>query len=204
MIIIGYSGHSYVVIETFLSTGQYVTHYFDKIENKVNPYQLEYLGNENNETASTFLKKNSCFIAIGHNQIRARIYQSLSKKNILNQINAVHARAYISSSVMMEESILVCANASINAFTKIGTGVICNTNCIIEHECQIGDFAHIAPGAVLAGNVKVGKRSFIGANAVIKQGITIGDDVIVGAGTVVIRDIPDGVTVVGNPQRTIK
>ena len=86
---------------------------------------------------------------------------------------------------------------------EIGHGVVCNTSSTIDHECIIGDFSFIAPGAVLCGNVKVGRSTFIGANAVIRQGIIIGNNVIIGAGTVVIRDIPDNSTVIGNPARKL-
>jgi len=86
---------------------------------------------------------------------------------------------------------------------KIGKNVILNTACIIEHECEISDSVHIAPGAVLAGNVFVGERSFIGANSVVMQGVKIGKDVIIGAGSVVISDVPDGKKIVGNPSRFI-
>jgi acetyltransferase-like isoleucine patch superfamily enzyme len=43
----------------------------------------------------------------------------------------------------------------------------------------------------------------VGANSVIRQGITIGANVIIGAGTVVVKDIPDNVMVVGNPQKIL-
>jgi sugar O-acyltransferase (sialic acid O-acetyltransferase NeuD family) len=99
---------------------------------------------------------------------------------------------------------MISPNVTINALAKIGIGAICNTYSIIEHECIIGDFAHIAPGAVLCGNVKVGENSFVGAKSVIRENITIGKNVIIGAGSVVVKDIPDNVKVVGNPARIIK
>jgi acetyltransferase-like isoleucine patch superfamily enzyme len=39
----------------------------------------------------------------------------------------------------------------------------------------------------------------IGAGAVILPGVTIGEHATVGAGAVVTKDVPDGVTVYGNP-----
>ena len=98
---------------------------------------------------------------------------------------------------------MIAANATLNPLVEIGRGVICNTSTSIDHECIIGDFTHIAPGAVLCGNVKVGRNTFIGANSVIRQGIIIGDNVTIGAGTVVVKDIPDGATVVGNPAKNL-
>jgi sugar O-acyltransferase (sialic acid O-acetyltransferase NeuD family) len=98
---------------------------------------------------------------------------------------------------------MIAANTTLNPMAEIGNGVVCNTSCSIDHECIIGDFSFIAPGAVLCGNVTVGKNSFVGANAVVRQGITIGNNVIIGAGTVVIKDIPDNTTVIGNPARKL-
>ena len=43
----------------------------------------------------------------------------------------------------------------------------------------------------------------IGANATIVCGITIGKGATVGAGAVVTKDVPPGVTVVGNPAREL-
>lgn len=44
---------------------------------------------------------------------------------------------------------------------------------------------------------------FIGAHAIILKGVTIGVRAIVGAGAVVTKDVPAGVTVVGNPAEAV-
>ena len=50
----------------------------------------------------------------------------------------------------------------------------------------------------------VKRRAAVGSGAVILPGVTIGVGAIVGAGAVVTRDVPDGVTVVGNPARVLE
>lgn len=202
IILIGYSGHAYVVVDIFHSMGKDVWAYCDAVEKINNPYNLEFLGKELVPKNIEILKRYPYFVAVGNNQIRKRIYENLSQE-IGTPINAIHANAVVSSSVKLGNGVMICPNSVINTFAKIGDGVICNTACIIEHECTIGDYAHIAPGSTLAGNVTIGAYSFIGANSVVKQGVKIGKDVTVGAGCVVIKDIPDGVTVVGNPAKII-
>lgn len=198
--IIGYSGHAYVIIDILLSAGRLVTAYCDSKENPANPFHLQYLGKE--QEVINKLKKFDFFTCVGHNSIREKIHMQMTKL-LGSPINAIHPSAVISSSVKMEDGIMIAANATINPLVELGKGVICNTSCSIDHECIIGDFVHIAPGAVLCGNVKVGKSTFVGANAVIRQGITIGNNVIIGAGTVVVKDIPDNTIVVGNPQKIL-
>lgn len=198
--IIGYSGHSYVIIDILLSAGRLVTAYCDQEEKELNPYHLQYLGRESEVIKK--LKKFDFFACVGHNGIREKIHTQMSAF-LGNPINAIHPSAVISSSVKMGDGVMVAANATLNPLVQIGRGVICNTSCTIEHECRIEDFVHVAPGAVLCGNVTIGKGTFVGANSVIRQGITIGENVIIGAGTVIVKDIPDNVTVVGNPQKLL-
>ncbi len=201
IILIGYSGHAYVAHSILTSVGKEVFAYCDSAIKENNPFNLEYLGNENSEETLLTLSKNSFFIAIGDNQIRRRVYENLAAKSIF-PINAIHSSAIICSSTIIGKSgVMISAGVIINPLSKIGNGTICNTGCIIEHDCFIGDFAHIAPGAVLCGNVTIGANSFIGAGSVIKQGITIGKNVVVGAGSVVIKDILDNATAYGNPAQ---
>ena len=62
---------------------------------------------------------------------------------------------------------------------------IINTKAVVEHDCVIGDYSHIAVGAVLCGEVKIGKSVLVGANATVIQCRTIADKEIVAAGYVV-------------------
>lgn len=202
VVIVGYSGHAYVVIEAALSNGISIDGYCEMSQQMKNPYGLSYYGNE---AADTFVWRNnvSYFIGIGDNNIRERIANRIIN-NKGTFINIIHRSACISHTAKLGNGVFVSAIATVNALVTVGNQCILNTGCILEHECVVGDTVHIGPGAVLAGNVVVGDRTFVGANTVIKQGVKIGNDVIIGAGTVVIRDVADGETVAGNPARKIK
>jgi serine acetyltransferase len=79
--------------------------------------------------------------------------------------------------------------------------VIVNTKASVDHDCDVGDFVHIAVAATLAGTVQVGSEALIGAGAVVIQNLAVGSGSIVGAGAAVVRDVPAGVTVMGVPAR---
>lgn len=201
MILIGYSGHAFVAHGILTAAGKIVLGYCDKEEKQYNPFKLQYFGEETSVKAMEIFPKTGFFIAIGDNMIRRKIYESLAKKE-LYPFHAIHPTSIVDPGVVLgSNGIMIAAGVIINPLSNIGEGVICNTGCIIEHECIIGKFAHIAPGAILCGNVKVGEQSFVGAGAVIRQGISIGNNVIIGAGAVVVKDVPDNTTVVGIPAR---
>ena len=201
-ILIGYSGHGYVVAEAALEVGIDIMGYSDKDALPKDPFNLQYLGFEKSEDFIGWQLEASFILGIGDNGIRQKIADLVeSRGKVL--LTVISKSASVSGTAKIGRGVFINRNASVNALAEIGDNVILNTGCIIEHECALGNAVHIAPGAVLAGNVKVGERSFIGANAVIKQGVTIGKDVIIGAGSAIIHDIPDGKKVVGNPGKYI-
>lgn len=201
-ILIGYSGHAFVVAETALENGMALLGYSDKQESSINPFQLDYLGFEQETDFLGWKNNNSFILGIGDNKIRQNIANLIESKD-KEVKKVIHSSASISNSSIIGSGTFINKNVSVNALAVIGKNVILNTACVIEHECVLEDAVHIAPGAILAGNVFVGARSFVGANAVIKQGVVIGKDVIIGAGSVIIRDVKDGKKVVGNPSREL-
>ena len=202
-IIFGYSGHAYVVIDILLSNKLLLEYYCDKKENVVNPYGLTFMGNENDQDVLVKLRDSKAYLGIGDNYIREKVFFKLIKNNIPLPF-VKHHSSIVSLTARIMDGAVIMPGAVINSMSVIGKAVICNTSCIIEHESNIGDFCHIAPGAVIAGNVTIGKNTFIGANSVIKEGVIIGNNVIVGAGSVIIKDIPDNTKNVGNPSRFIQ
>jgi sugar O-acyltransferase (sialic acid O-acetyltransferase NeuD family) len=199
-IIIGYSGHAFVMLDVISANGISCRLYCERERKDFNPYQLEYLGRESQPEVLEYLQDHDVYICIGDNNVRSKVFKYLSE-NYISMPTIYHPSAIISSTARISTASVVMPGTIINALCNIGKGVICNTGSILEHETKIGDFSHIAPGAVLAGNVSVGPYSFIGANAVIKQGVTIGSGVVVGAGSVIIEDIADANTVYGNPGK---
>ena len=202
MVIIGYSGHAYVVCGILTASGKSIEGYCDLEEKQYNPFNLSYLGKENADNAKQQMKQSGVFIAIGDNKIRKKIYDDISVHCL--PVNAIHPSAIIDPSVIVAENgVMIAAGVCINPLAEINEGVVCNTACIIEHQCIIGAFAHIGPGAILCGNVNVGAGAFIGAGAVVRQNINIGANAIIGAGAVVIKDIAADEIVIGNPSRKL-
>lgn len=200
LIFLGYSGHAFSVIDAALANNTKVIGYCDRNEHSTNPFEIKYLGHEKDIQVG---QNTMFFPSVGNNRIRKNLIEFIESKQWAQTI-IIHPSSTISSQTEISNSVFISSGVIINAITRIGKGSIINTGAIIEHECEIGEYCHIAPGATLTGDVKIGAHSFIGANVTIIPGIKIGNNVTIGAGTVIIKDIPDGVTCVGNPARIIK
>lgn len=198
----GYSGHAYVIIESLLDAGYQVKGYFDFKEAEKNPYGLKYLGYEGEVDVKSIVGDDLVFPSIGDNLIRKKVI-AIFEKYQLNQFVALDPSANVSRTAFINTSTYIGKNVMVNAQTKLGKGVILNTCCIIEHECQISDYVHIAPGAVLCGNVSVGDDSFIGANSVVRQNVEIGERIVIGVGSVVVSDVKESGVWVGNKLRKL-
>ncbi len=202
-VIIGYSGHGFVVSDSAIKNGLNLTSYADIKQSKMNPLNLNYIGFEGDEKFVGWEKDYEYILGIGDNNLRKKTGDLIVSKG-QKIINVIDNSANLSKIARIGYGVFISKNVCVNILSEISDYVILNTGCIIEHECKIGKASHIAPGAVLAGNVTIGEQTFIGANSVIKQGVVIGNNVVVGAGAVVLRDIDDYKILVGNPAKEIR
>ncbi len=198
LLVLGAGGHAKVVIDTARAQGWSVYAAVDDNPNLWgHPIEgVPVLGSL--ETAAGW--QGWAIIAVGDNHTR----YAVSQRYALRWATLIHPTAWLSPSAKIGEGTLVAAGVVVQPEAQIGRHAILNTACSIDHDCVVGDWVHIAPGARLAGGVHVDEGALVGIGAVVLPNIRIGAWSVVGAGAVVTREVPPHAVVVGVPARLIR
>ena len=117
--------------------------------------------------------------------------------------------SYIGDNSIIEDNVIIGAQAHIDYNVKIGENSKIEGHAYIPPLSRIGKNVFIGPGAVLTNDpypmceklvgVTIEDNVIIGARAVIKAGIRVEKNSVVSMGAVVIRDVPKNSVVIGNP-----
>lgn len=175
--------------------------------NPANAYGIEVVAEERavEMTGAAFA------IGIGDNAARARLAANYGDRLRFPSLLHPDASFGIGQRDLLEACRGVVVQAGVRMTTNIVVGEFTNfnLNATVSHDCRIGSFSTLAPGASVAGSVHVGTSVWIGVGAVVSNGLhekplIIGDNAVIGAGTVVIRDCEADAVYVGVPARRIR
>ena len=140
-------------------------------------------------------------VTVGDNQARSSLQRRASQAGVRIEHFIADPAAYFAD--MPGAGTVVLAGAVVNQGARLGEGVIVNS-AIVEHDCAVGDFSHLSPGACMAGGSEVGSHVWVGANATVLPLVVIAPGCVIGAGSVVTRSIAEPGVYVGAPARRIR
>lgn len=198
IVLVGFGGHGKSVADTILRMKQYHIVGYTELQEMADA-GYPYLGTD--EKLEELYQKGVpcaavCVGYLGKGTTRDKLYQILMEIGYELPVIA-DPSAVISKSAVVGEGSFIGKNAVINAGAGVGKMTIINTGAIVEHECRIEDFSHIAVGAVLCGQSCVGDHVLVGAGSVLIQNVQVGRQAVIAAGTTVLHDVAEGQTYYG-------
>ncbi len=139
----------------------------------------------------------------GSDALRHTVQQRLQRQG-WRFAGVQHPAAVVSPFATLATGVQLLAASVVQAGAELGEACIINTGAIVEHDCQVGAYSHIAPRALLCGAVVVGAQCHVGAGAVVRQGLRLAQGTVVGAGAVVVKSTITACTLVGVPARPLE
>jgi len=127
---------------------------------------------------------------IGNLAPRLKVFERLAQSGFTIP-TVVHPTALIEASAELAAGVQVMPFGYVGSSSRIGFGCIINTRAVVSHDCELGEYVNLAPGAVLAGGVQVGARTLIGMNVTINLEVRIGSGARIGNGATVKSDVPE-------------
>ncbi|NYJ75517.1 MULTISPECIES: acetyltransferase [Allobranchiibius] len=138
------------------------------------------------------------YLGIGNGIVRCKLNEVMTSAPPV-----VDPSAVVGDDVRLDWGSIVFAQATVTTNVRLGRHTHIGRGAAVGHDCTLEDGVSVMPLASISGDVSIGKGAFVGTGALIRQGVRIGAAATIGMGAVVLEDVPDAVTVVGNPARVL-
>lgn len=149
-------------------------------------------------------KSTNVIIPVGNNKIRVRLLEKVIEAGFKTP-NFIHKDTQIHHSVMLGRCIYILPGTHIMPFTEIKDFVLISMGVNIAHHTVVERGCFFSQGVNIGASIHLKENAYCGIASTVMTGVKeVGENSLIGAGAVIIRDVPDGVTVVGNPGRVIK
>jgi sugar O-acyltransferase (sialic acid O-acetyltransferase NeuD family) len=195
-IIVGAGGHAKSLIQMIRQAGYTIVGVTDTTLQKGSLFANAYpvLGTNGDLQQIHDAGRYIAFIGVGgttENSVRKELYLKLKALGfVLPPLVSREATFDISSRI--GEATYVFPAASVGADCVFGVNCIVNQASVTCHGCDVGDHAHIAPGAILAGGCAIGEGATIGMAATIMNKVTVGRDCLIHNNVAIATNIPAG------------
>lgn len=93
-------------------------------------------------------------VAIGNPGARKMHYEKYLSQG-WTPIALIHPSASVAEDANVGPGSVVCANAVVDSRSVIGAACIVGIGVLVDHDCVVGDYSHLAPGTVLLPYTRV-------------------------------------------------
>ena len=139
-------------------------------------------------------------IAIGEPQVRKEAFEKMKRAGYEGAV-LCEPTAYISPDAEVGEATAVCRGAFVGSLAKVGSNVYLSAGSAVGHDSVVGDHTRLGEHSFVGGHALIGENVFVGSGAMIRDRIRVGDGSIIGLGAAVFGNVPEHVTMIGNPAR---
>jgi sugar O-acyltransferase (sialic acid O-acetyltransferase NeuD family) len=106
-------------------------------------------------------------------------------------VSLIHATAYISSSAILGNGIVIGPHTNIGPNVVVGDYTLINSRCSLGHDTKVGKFNFISPNVCFSGFSKIGDENLFGINSATIPGIIVGNQNKIAAGMVLDQPVGD-------------
>ena len=174
--------------------------FFDD-EDKSSEFGNSYLGNI--EKLNKWKTPISIALGIGNGKIRKKVVERITNPKVAFS-KVISPYAIFNDIIQIGTGSVICAGANFTTNIKMEDFVVVNLNATVGHDCHLGNYSSVMPGANLAGDVKLRECAFVGSGANILNGIEMAENSILGSGGVLTKSLKASKTAIGVPAKIIE
>ena len=119
-------------------------------------------------------------------------------------ISIIHPSSKVNKTAKIGKGCIVTAYSIVSDNVTIGNHVMIQSFSDLGHDVTIGDYVSIGSFVFLGGYASVGELSTMYTKSNVLPHKSVGKNCVVGFGSVVMKNVKDGLHVLGNPAKKIE